>query len=163
MGRIVSDSRQVFGFYLYGFLLGSSGWGLRSCGLGTSIASQGKGIQYKSIFCDNCTYSVRLLFKVKGVCRTVGVWVLRARFSCLAVLVNGRCSSSGVELLLYHTSWQVSMLEEETLYCVLRFGPHYFIMSKCKAVKHVKTYLSPVDVESFVRVCLGLGQCLHPC
>ena len=46
------------------------------------------------------------------------------------------------------------MLEEGKLYCVLRFGPHYFIMSKCKAVKHVKTYLSPVDVESFVRVCL---------
>jgi hypothetical protein len=79
------------------------------------------------------------------------------------IVQDVRCSSSGVKLLWYHTSWQVSMLEEGTLYCVLRFGPHYFIMSKCKAVKHVKTYLSPVDVESFVRVCLGLGRCLHPC
>ena len=35
------------------------------------------------------------------------------------------------------------------LYCVLRLGPHYFIVSKCKFVKHVKPYLSPVDVEEF--------------
>jgi len=54
------------------------------------------------------------------------------------------------------------MLEEETLYCVLRFGPHYFIMSKCKAVKHVKTYLSPFDVEEFCAGILGAGTGLAP-
>ena len=49
------------------------------------------------------------------------------------------------------------MLHEGKLYCVLRLGPHYFIMSKCKAVKHVKTYLSPVYVVEFCMVILGAG------
>ena len=49
------------------------------------------------------------------------------------------------------------MLHEGKLYCVLRLGPHCFIMSKCKAVKHVKTYLSPVDVDEFRTGILGAG------
>ena len=54
------------------------------------------------------------------------------------------------------------MLHEEKLYCVLRLGPHYFIMSKCKAVKHMETYLSPVDVEEFRAGILGAGMGLAP-
>ena len=54
------------------------------------------------------------------------------------------------------------MLHEGKLYSVLRLGPHYFIMSKCKAVKHVKTYFSPVDVEEFRAVILGAGTGLAP-
>ena len=54
------------------------------------------------------------------------------------------------------------MLHEGKLYCVLRLGPHYFIMSKCKAVKHVKTYLSPVDVEELRAGILWAGTGLAP-
>ena len=37
-----------------------------------------------------------------------------------------------------------------------------FFMSKCKAVKHVNTYLSPVDVEEFRAGILGAGTGLAP-
>jgi len=67
-----------------------------------------------------------------------------------------------VKLLCYHANWQLSMLHEGKLYCVLRLGPHYFFMSKCKAVKHVKTYLSPFDVEEFCAGILGAGTGLAP-
>ena len=56
------------------------------------------------------------------------------------------------------------MLHEGKLNCVLRLGPHYFIMSKCKVVKHVKTYLSAVDVEEFragiLKAWIGLAPLL---
>ena len=67
-----------------------------------------------------------------------------------------------MKLLCYHANWQLSMLHEGKLYCVLRLGPHYFIISKCKAFKHVKTYLSPVDVEEFRAGILGAGTGLAP-
>ena len=35
-------------------------------------------------------------------------------------------------------------------------------MSKCKVVKHVKTYLSPFDVEGFCAGILGAGTGLAP-
>ena len=35
-------------------------------------------------------------------------------------------------------------------------------MRKCKAVKHVKAYLSPVDVEEFCNGILGAGTGLAP-
>ncbi len=54
------------------------------------------------------------------------------------------------------------MRHEGKLYCVLFLGPHYFFMSKCKAVKHVKTYLSPFDVEEFCAGILGAGTGLAP-
>ena len=72
--------------------------------------------------------------------------------------------SSGVKLLCYRTNWQLSMLHEGKQYCVIRLGPLYFIMSKCKAVKHVETYLSPVDIEEFRTGILGAwdwdGACI---
>ena len=58
--------------------------------------------------------------------------------------------------------WKLSMIHKGKLYCLLRLGPHYFIMSKCKAVKHMKTYLSPVDVEEFRAGILGAGTGLVP-
>ena len=67
-----------------------------------------------------------------------------------------------MELHCYHTNWQLSLLHERKLYCVLRLGLRYFIMSKCKAVKHVKTYLSPVDVEEFRAGILGAWTGLAP-
>ena len=70
--------------------------------------------------------------------------------------------SSGVKLLCYHTNWQLSMLHEGKLYCVLCLGLHYFVMSKCKVVKHVKTYLSPIHVEAFREGILGAGTGLAP-
>ncbi len=54
------------------------------------------------------------------------------------------------------------MLHKGKLYCVLCFGPHYFIMSKCKAAKHMKIYLSSVNVEEFRMGILGEGTGLAP-
>ena len=54
------------------------------------------------------------------------------------------------------------MLHKGKLYCVLRLGPHYFIMSKCKAAKHMKMYLSPVNVEECRMGILGDGTGLAP-
>ena len=54
------------------------------------------------------------------------------------------------------------MLHEGKLYCVLRLGLHYFVMSKCKVVKHLKTYLSPIHVEAFRAGILGAGTGLAP-
>ena len=48
------------------------------------------------------------------------------------------------------------------LYCVLCLGPHYFIMSKCKAAKHMKMCLSPVNVEECRMGILGEGMGLAP-
>ena len=67
-----------------------------------------------------------------------------------------------MKLLFYHTNWQLSMLHEGKLYCVLRLGPHYSFMSKCEVVKHVKTYFSPFDVEGFCAGILGAGTGLAP-
>ena len=67
-----------------------------------------------------------------------------------------------MKLLCYHTNWQLSMLHEGTLYCVLCFGPHYFIISKCKVVKNGNAYFSPVDVEEFCTGILGAVTGLAP-
>ncbi len=45
---------------------------------------------------------------------------------------------------------------------MLRLGPHYSFMSKCRVVEQVKTYLSPFDVEEFCAGILGAGTGLAP-
>ena len=54
------------------------------------------------------------------------------------------------------------MLEDGKVYCVLRLDPHYFIMSKFKVAKQLKTYFSPFNVEDFCTVILGAGTVLAP-
>ena len=54
------------------------------------------------------------------------------------------------------------MLHEGKLYCVLRLGSHYFIMSQCKAAKHIKMYLSPINVEECCMGILGEGTGFAP-
>ena len=48
------------------------------------------------------------------------------------------------------------------LYCVLRLGTHYVIMSECRLVEHVRTYWPSVDVEEFRAGILGAGTGLAP-